>query len=62
VGGKRKKSGLMACPIRGRDSGRLRRRAIVQVRDRAEAVEWATRFGALFDEVEIEVRKVSELG
>jgi hypothetical protein len=35
---------------------------IVEVRDQAEAIEWATRFGALFDDVEIEVRKVSELG
>jgi hypothetical protein len=33
---------------------------IMQVRDLAEAVEWATRFGVLFDEVEIEVRRVSE--
>lgn len=36
--------------------------AIVQVRDHAEAVEWAQRFAALFDDVEIEVRKVSEFG
>lgn len=35
--------------------------AILQVRDRAEAVEWATRFGEMFDEVEIEVRKVAEI-
>ena len=34
--------------------------AIVQVRDHAEAVEWAQRFAALFDDVEIEVRKVGE--
>jgi hypothetical protein len=34
--------------------------AIVQVRDQAEAVEWATRFGALFDQLEIEVRKVAD--
>ena len=34
--------------------------AIVQVRDQAEALEWATRFAALFDEVEIEVRRVAE--
>ena len=34
--------------------------AIVQVRDRAEAVEWATRFGEMFDTVEIEVRRVAE--
>lgn len=34
--------------------------AIVQVRDQAEAVEWSTRFAAMFDEVEIEVRKVAE--
>ncbi|MEV4759843.1 YciI family protein [Micromonospora sp. NPDC049559] len=34
--------------------------AILQVRDRAEAVEWGTRFGALFDHVEIEVRRVAE--
>jgi hypothetical protein len=33
---------------------------IMQVRDEAEAVEWAKRFGAMFDEVEIEVRRVSE--
>jgi hypothetical protein len=33
--------------------------AIVEVRDRAEAVEWATRFGALFDRVDIDVRKVA---
>ncbi|WP_432986249.1 YciI family protein [Dactylosporangium sp. CA-233914] len=34
---------------------------ILQVRDQAEAVEWATRFAALFDhDIEIEVRKVSE--
>jgi hypothetical protein len=32
--------------------------AIVEVRDQAEAVEWATRFGEMFDHVEIEVRKV----
>jgi hypothetical protein len=36
--------------------------AIVQVRDHAEAVEWAQRFAALFDDVEIEVRKVGEHG
>ena len=35
--------------------------AILQVRDHAEAIEWGTRFGALFDELEIEIRKVSEL-
>ncbi|MEV4202364.1 YciI family protein [Micromonospora globbae] len=35
--------------------------AILQVRDQAEAVEWATRFGALFDHVEIEVRRVAEM-
>jgi hypothetical protein len=34
--------------------------AIVQVRDQAEAVEWSNRFAAMFDEVEIEVRKVAE--
>ena len=36
--------------------------AILQVRDRAEAIEWGTRFGALFEgmDIEIEVRKVSE--
>jgi len=34
--------------------------AIVDVRDQAEAVEWATRFGQMFDKVEIEVRKVAE--
>ena len=34
--------------------------AIVQVRDHAEAVEWAQRFAALFDDVEVEVRKVGE--
>jgi len=34
--------------------------AIVNVRDQAEAVEWATRFGQMFDKVEIEVRKVAE--
>jgi hypothetical protein len=34
--------------------------AIVDVRDQAEAVEWAVRFGELFDKVEIEVRKVAE--
>ncbi|GAA2347698.1 YciI family protein [Dactylosporangium salmoneum] len=33
---------------------------ILQVRDHAEAVEWAKRFAALFDNVEIEVRRVSE--
>lgn len=33
---------------------------IFQVRDHAEAVEWATRFAALFDDVEIEVRRVSD--
>ena len=36
--------------------------AIVQVRDHAEAVEWAQRFAALFNNVEIEVRKVSDFG
>ncbi|MFF5226355.1 YciI family protein [Dactylosporangium sp. NPDC000521] len=38
--------------------------AIVQVRDHAEAVEWAQRFAALFDEidVEVEVRKVADFG
>jgi hypothetical protein len=36
--------------------------AIVQVRDHAEAVQWAQRFAALFDDVEIEVRKVGEHG
>jgi hypothetical protein len=35
--------------------------AIVQVRDQAEAVEWSTRFAAMFDEVEIEVRRVAEM-
>ncbi|MET7423965.1 YciI family protein [Dactylosporangium sp. NPDC005555] len=36
--------------------------AILQVRDHAEAVEWAQRFGALFEdiEVEIEVRRVPD--
>jgi len=34
--------------------------AIVQVRDHAEAVEWATRFAVLFDNVEVEVRRVGE--
>jgi hypothetical protein len=34
--------------------------AIMQVRDQAEAIEWATRFGAFFDEVEVEVRKVAD--
>ncbi|GAA3304925.1 hypothetical protein Dvina_07040 [Dactylosporangium vinaceum] len=34
---------------------------IVQVRDLAEAVEWASRFAELFDhDIEIEVRRVSE--
>jgi hypothetical protein len=33
---------------------------IFQVRDHAEAVEWAQRFAALFDNVEVEVRVVSE--
>ncbi|MGI5244985.1 YciI family protein [Dactylosporangium sp. CA-139066] len=33
---------------------------ILQVRDHAEAVEWAQRFAALFDNVEVEVRRVSE--
>ena len=34
---------------------------IVQVRDQAEAVEWATRFADLFDyDIEVEVRRVSE--
>ncbi|WP_433613897.1 YciI family protein [Dactylosporangium sp. CA-139114] len=34
---------------------------IVQVRDQAEAVEWARRFADLFDhDIEIEVRRVSE--
>jgi hypothetical protein len=33
---------------------------IVEVRDQAEAVEWATRFAALFDhDIEVEVRRVS---
>ncbi|GAA1555289.1 YciI family protein [Dactylosporangium maewongense] len=38
--------------------------AILQVRDHAEAVEWAQRFTALFDEIEIEVevRKVADFG
>jgi hypothetical protein len=36
--------------------------AIVQVREHAEAVEWARRFAQLFDNVEIEVRKVSDFG
>jgi hypothetical protein len=30
------------------------------VRDHAEAVEWAQRFAAMFDNVEVEVRRVSE--
>ncbi|MEV8517280.1 YciI family protein [Dactylosporangium sp. NPDC051484] len=35
--------------------------AILQVRDQAEAVEWATRFAALFDhDIEVEVRRVAE--
>ncbi|GAA2598908.1 YciI family protein [Dactylosporangium fulvum] len=36
--------------------------AILDVRDLAEAVEWSTRFAALFEdtEIEIEVRRVSE--
>ncbi|WP_238014511.1 YciI family protein [Dactylosporangium sp. AC04546] len=33
---------------------------ILQVRDEAEAVEWGRRFAALFDEVTVEVRRVSE--
>lgn len=33
---------------------------ILQVRDQAEAVEWGRRFAELFDEVEVEVRRVSE--
>jgi hypothetical protein len=34
--------------------------AILQVRDQAEAIEWGNRFAALFDEIEIEVRKVAD--
>ena len=33
---------------------------IFQVRDHAEAVEWATRYSALFDEIEVEVRRMSD--
>lgn len=34
--------------------------AIVDVRSKGEAIEWANRFAAAFDEVEIEVRPVVE--
>jgi hypothetical protein len=34
--------------------------AILDVRDQAEAVEWALRFGDMFDNVEMEVRRVAE--
>jgi hypothetical protein len=34
--------------------------AIVDVRDQAEAVEWAVRFGEMFDNVGVEVRKVAD--
>lgn len=34
--------------------------AIVDVRSKAEAVEWAHRFAAAFDEVELEVRPITE--
>jgi hypothetical protein len=35
--------------------------ALFQVDSKAEAVEWATRFANLFDEVEVEVRQVAEM-
>ncbi len=35
--------------------------ALIDVRSREEAVQWATRYAALFDEVEVEVRQVAEL-
>lgn len=33
---------------------------IVDVRSKEEAIEWANRFGAAFDEVELEVRPITE--
>jgi hypothetical protein len=35
--------------------------ALLQVADKAEAVQWAGRFADLFDEVEVEVRQVAEM-
>jgi hypothetical protein len=35
--------------------------ALLQVRSKEEAVEWAARYAALFDEVEVEVRQVAEM-
>ncbi len=34
--------------------------ALMQVASKAEAVQWASRFADLFDEVEVEVRQVAE--
>ncbi|NMO54255.1 hypothetical protein HH310_24105 [Actinoplanes sp. TBRC 11911] len=34
--------------------------AILDVRDQAEAVEWAVRFGEMFDNVAMDVRRVAE--
>jgi len=35
--------------------------ALIQVRSKDEAVEWASRYAALFDDVEVEVRQVAEM-
>ena len=34
--------------------------AIVDVRSREDAVHWATRYAALFHDVEVEIRQIAE--